>query len=438
MGARASDDAFDPIAKSVAKFVSGQMAGERLPPANFSADAFQDRLTRFRQSRRSRKWFAIGTASAVTVLVAALVGSRFREHVPAEELSYTVDGDEPSPGGYVPASESTESLLAFSDGSQVRMLARTRGRVMEVNRRGARFALEEGKVSVEVVHRPKTQWLFEAGPFLVTVHGTSFTIAWNPVEGLFEMHLQSGSVSVAGPHAGRDVRLRTGQTLRVNLRDQPSTIGVAGTGMSPKSGDMPTEKAGPKTDQLTRTEVIPSSPPSLAPPPPQTGSQARPSWSRWIPRDWAAAVAEGNATAVLSEADRRGLSAVLEQSGSEDLWALANAARYVGRHPLARQALTAQRRRFPSSERAREAAFFLGRLDDGSTAGPQEALKWYDRYLAEAPDGTHAPDALGRKMTVLQRWNRRDEALTVARDYLRRFPHGIYSNAARALVRAHR
>jgi TolA-binding protein len=98
--------------------------------------------------------------------------------------------------------------------------------------------------------------------------------------------------------------------------------------------------------------------------------------------------------------------------------------------------LTAHRRRFPSSERAGDAAFLLGRLHDADPDGPETALAWYDRYLAEAPDGAHVSDALGRKMTLLQRSNRRAEALAVAHDYLQRFPRGTYAHAAHALVRA--
>jgi len=98
--------------------------------------------------------------------------------------------------------------------------------------------------------------------------------------------------------------------------------------------------------------------------------------------------------------------------------------------------LTAQRRRFPSSDRARDAAFLLGRLHDADPEGPGNALGWYDRYLAEAPNGAHVSDALGRKMTLLQRSNRPAEALAVAHDYLQRFPRGTYANAAHALGRA--
>jgi hypothetical protein len=157
---------------------------------------------------------------------------------------------------------------------------------------------------------------------------------------------------------------------------------------------------------------------------------------RWSHRGWSAALSENKAADVVADADRRGLAAVLERADSEDLWALANAARYAGRYPLARQALNAHRKRFPASDRSREAAFLLGRLHEGDPGGPVDALGWYDRYLAEARGGGAVSDALGRKMTLLERWNRRTEALAVARDYLRRFPRGTYANAARALVRS--
>ena len=158
--------------------------------------------------------------------------------------------------------------------------------------------------------------------------------------------------------------------------------------------------------------------------------------ARWSHRGWMAALSQNKGADVVADAERRGLTAVLERADSEDLWALANAARYAGRYPLARQALSAQRRRFPSSDRSREAAFLLGSLHEGDPDGPGEALGWYHRYLAEAHGGVGVSDALGRKMTLLERWNRHTEALAVARDYLRRFPRGTYANAARALVRS--
>jgi hypothetical protein len=234
------------------------------------------------------------------------------------------------------------------------------------------------------------------------------------------VRLSRGAISVASPVAGPEIEMRAGQSLRASLRDQTVTMG---TTMGTTSGVFP-----PATDNAVGSTS--PEPPREAPAAPveRTG--------RWSHRGWMTALAENRAADILADADRRGPTAVLERADSDDLWALANAARYAGRYPLAEQALGAHRRRFQSSARSREAAFLLGRLHEQDPGGPADALGWYDRYLGEARAGVGVSDALGRKMTLLQRWNRRSEALAVARDYLRRFPHGTYAQAARTLVRS--
>jgi len=206
------------------------------------------------------------------------------------------------------------------------------------------------------------------------------------------------------------------------LRDLASTVTATASG---EGETAPSPAAGMPTDVQSPALEAPS-----------TKRGGPPESARWSYRAWTTALTENKAADVVADADRRGLATVLERADSEDLWALANAARYTGRFTLARQALTAQRRRFPSSDRARDAAFLLGRLHDADAEGPEKALDWYDRYLTEAPNGAHASDALGRKLTLLQRSNRSAEALAIARDYLQRFPRGTYANAAHALVRA--
>jgi TolA-binding protein len=354
-----------------------------------------------------------------TIVAVGLTGSRVRTNGPAADLSYRVDDRSPASGGYVSAPPTAESLLAFSDGSKVKMAAQSRGRVVQVTDRGARFALEEGKASVDIIPRPRAQWLFEAGPFLITVHGTSFTVAWNPVDAVFDVRLENGAISVASPLAAPEIQLGKGQTLRVSLRDQTSTIG---------------------TTSSREVSSVPGAPPSIASPslrgPPAMAPVRESDSELWSHRGWTAAVKENRSADVVADADRRGLATVLERADSEDLWALANAARYGGRYSLANHALLAQRKRFPASDRARDAAFLLGRLHNDDRDGPDSALKWYNRYLAEARDGIHVSDALGRKMTLLERWNRHAESLTVAEEYLQRFPSGFYVNAARALLRS--
>jgi len=95
--------------------------------------------------------------------------------------------------------------------------------------------------------------------------------------------------------------------------------------------------------------------------------------------------------------------------------------------------LLAQRSRFPSSARARDAAFLLGRQEEVREDNARKALSWYERYLEEAPSGAYAGEALGRKMIVTQELMGVAAAQRVAEDYLRRFPTGTYAGAARAL-----
>jgi len=418
-GDRIDDPALDPTAERVADFVSAEIAGSPAS-ATSSEKGFLRRLERYRQTRRSRRRLTAGVAVAAMLVVVGLAGSRFRNQAPTGTvLSYRVDNQDPPSGGYILASQTEDALVAFSDGSKVKVAARARGRVVEVSSRGARFALDAGQASVDIVHRPRAQWTFEAGPFRVNVHGTSFTIAWNPIDTVFEVRLASGAISVASPVAGPEIQMRAGQTLRVSLRDQSTTMGTVSSLGSP--GSLGTMNGG--RDVAPATEPPQTDPGGAADPP------------RWSHRGWMSALSENRAAAIVADADRRGPTAVIERADSEDLWALANAARYAGRYALAGQALSAHRRRFPASDRSREAAFLLGRLHDGDP-DPSEALGWYDRYLREAHDSVGVADALGRKMTLLQRSSRRAEALAVARDYLRRSPRGTYANAARALVRS--
>ena len=103
---------------------------------------------------------------------------------------------------------------------------------------------------------------------------------------------------------------------------------------------------------------------------------------------------------------------------------------------LARDALLAERRRFPDSPRSLDAAFRLGRVEEASDRGLARAIEWYDEYLTRAPTGTYASEALGRKMTLMSKLGGPSRARPFAEEYLRRFPGGTYAGPARAFVRA--
>jgi hypothetical protein len=128
--------------------------------------------------------------------------------------------------------------------------------------------------------------------------------------------------------------------------------------------------------------------------------------------------------------------ATLENASSDDLFALADAARYRRRTDLARAALLAQRRRFPHAPRSLDTIFLLGRVEELRAQGAAQAIARYDEYLAQAPAGAYAAEALGRKMILTDERDGRSAARPIADEYLRRFPGGSYAGSARALQRA--
>jgi hypothetical protein len=416
----ATEDGLDPLAKGLVAIIGGQLdspaeidGGGPRPFAPLAA-----RMAR-RQARRRTTRIAFATASCLLITFAGWLAPRLGER-PHAALTYTLNGAPPPHGGYIAPSPG-EPVLSFSDGTRVALEPTARGRVVEIGRHGARIALDEGKAHVEVAHLPGADWRFEAGPFVINVHGTKFSFGWSARQSRLDVQMDSGVVSVSGPLSGGEIYLRAGQTLSVSLNDEgvpAMSPGVTGVG------------AGVGAGSISPTGPSPSPAPALAP------SAARSTARSDSTEGWAAKLAAGKAAAVVADAQRRGLGKVLDSSSSEDLAALADASRFEKNDALARRALLAQRRRFPRSVRAREASFLLGRLDDAIDDGADSALGWYDQYLGEAPGGAYVSEALGRKMMDLERTHRHVEAAAVAADYLRRFPSGIYVQAARALVRA--
>lgn len=284
---------------------------------------------RLGQAISRRRIGSVALATFGCAAVAGLVAFWARptgNSVPAETLTYTVDGARRVAGSLVAASTTTAPIVAFSDGTRIRLAPQARTRVVNVGRRGARVTLDQGKADVEVAHLPGAEWFFEAGPFVITVHGTAFTLEWNATTAHLGVHMLSGVVSVSGPVSGGEIVLRGGQTLSLN---------VGGP-------------AGPSPNSVTGADSRPA--PTLAPPAAAgtvSGGTARAADTRRPGPSWNARLADGQAAEIVAEARRRGISKVLELGTSEDLAALADAARFERDPGLARRALLSQRRRFP-------------------------------------------------------------------------------------------
>lgn len=408
------------------------MARAREELGQLSPDARRRGLDaiRARQALRRRRWtrsLVLGgvAAAAALAMVIPRVSSR-RESATAEQdappLAVQIEGASLAGNGAITAAAGAAPALRFGDGTRIDLGPGTKGRLASVDAHGAHVAIADGSAAVNVVPRPHARWQVDAGPFTIHVHGTVFTAAWNATEQRLDVRLQRGSISVDGPLTTGAIPMRAGQRLTVALAQSRVLLRPI------QEGD---QSAGDEEDAPAAhvREDVPAAP-TVAP---ATASRARPVREVHDARAWPAALAAGDFATIVQEASRD-LGGVLRTAGSDDLAALADAARYQRRDDLARRALTAQRQRFPRSPRAVDAAFFLGRLDENGGGGLIRALRWYDRYLEEAPSGAYAAEALGRRMIALRELYGSAAARPVAEVYVRRFPRGSYAGAAHALL----
>jgi hypothetical protein len=352
---------------------------------------------------------------AAAALVALSIGLVLMRPAPA--LSYSVVGSR-ADGGYVQAETTGDGAkVRFSEGSELVFEAGARGRIASVSPRGASVILESGAVHVEVNHLPSAEWAVRAGPYWIAVLGTEFDVRWSSET--LEVRLRRGSIVVHGPNEDREITLFAGQIL---LARPDGVLRVGSIGESELARAQPAEDpravSGPAPNAAPSLAVSASAAASPAPP--------RPSWS--------SRVASGDFTSVLEAAEARGVETTLAEASLMDLVALSDSARYKGRTDLARRALSAQRSRFRASSAATAAAFLLGRLSEDSLGQSAAAIAYYDQYLAEAPAGSFAAEALGRKMIALKRAGGVEAAAASATDYLARFPGGAYASAAQEIL----
>ena len=394
-----------------------------------------------RERRRALWRISLAGMMLVTACAAASLGivafSRARRlQSVAPPLLYRAEGGTVIEGGYLRESGSGGIKLTFSEGTTLALMPGTHGRLRSVDSAGARLAIENGTVLCRVVPRGDAKWLVDVGPFLVTVNGTVFTVSWDAAHERFDLSLREGRVMVSGPVSGGDLALRAGHRLVVDLRKSETVITEEQPEeLSARSGASPSAVPVSSLPALLNERRWPD-----GGKPGRRGGVGAPSGSADVkvaaPSRWTEAVAAADWDRILREAEASGVKSTLERASSQDLCAFADAARYRRRMAVAREALLAQRRRFPGSARSLDAAYLLGRVEESSERATVEALRWYDEYLRHSPTGTYASEALGRKMILTGKLDGASQTRPLAEEYLRRFPNGAYSGSARALLQS--
>jgi hypothetical protein len=261
------------------------------------------------------------------------------------------------------------------------------------------------------------------------VTGTAFVLTWQP-PGVLDIEMKSGVVVVHGPGVESGVEVRDRRRFVLSSATHATAPEPVGSTLEDSSAAATSEPLPPPPGSGRvlpgRAPVVhEAARPELAVPPrPNLPGEVETTAS------WTVLVARGDYSRVLGLAYGRGIDSTLASATVEDLAALADAARFSGQSGVAERTLRELRSRFPASGRARSSAFLLGRIaDDAGDA--RAAVSWYERYLSEAPGGSLAAEALGRRMLALRRLNDSEGARRAALEYLERFPTGPHANIAR-------
>lgn len=357
------------------------------------------------------RWPArLGTAVAVAALCAgALAFWRARTAAPPSEppLTFVVEGtdtarsDTPRVDERLIATEERSATIALSDRSRIELQPHTTLRVHVEGGEKVITRLAQGELLVHVEHRPQTDYRFRAGPYEVRVIGTAFSLRYDPEGKRLALAMSEGRVTVAD-ETGRLRVVEAGQSLNLPESAPQAALSEApseGAPLAATSKGVPASSAAPKSAR--------SSYRSLA--------------------------AEGRFQEIVAVARAEGLEQVLDRKPASELQELAQAARYTGELALAAKTWREMQARFPGKEAGQNAGFFLGRLAE-QQGRSSEALRYYEAYLSAQARGVFAPEALGRKMQLVQVTQGAPAARAVAAEYLARFPSGPYAQAARALT----
>lgn len=340
------------------------------------------------RSQVARHWY-LGIAGAAAVFMVALALAMLRAG--DAPVAFTTTSGESKVGDVLQASADATLPVTFSEGSRMLLHRHARARVLDTQALGARVLLEGGAVDVAVVHREKTRWLFEAGPFRVQVKGTEFELGWQPERQLFSLHMKSGRVEVSGACLQQPKTVDGGGSVQLSCA-QPSELPQAASAQPARS----------EPDAANAAETAPV---HTHDKPVRVASSAAPSFEQSC-----------------------------ETASKADLVSWANRERLAGHVARARTALLALRSRFAGSSDAGTAAFTLGKMAFEQQADYAQAASWFAAYVQEQPNGPLLGDAAGRLLEAQDARGDRAAARRAARAYVRRFPDGPYASKARRIL----
>lgn len=375
-----------------------------------------------------RRWLPAVVAAGVVATAASVLWVLFTP----TSLSVTVEGrgSQLAVGSWVSADQEEGLLLAFSDGSKVDLERNSELRLQELRETGAHLLLERGSVAVSVVHRKKTDWRLDVGPYHILVTGTRFSADWIPEKKAFKVAVQEGTVIVDGPMLTDGKSLSHGDDIYVSLEDNVVEINKTDRyeKIVSKAGAA-TEATFPKSSEtLTAANRAELASPVVRDKAPAGASTA------YNESSWRVLAKRGDYAGAVAMAEKAGFKRVVGTSSLQDLMLLGDAARLAKKHARAAAVYKTVRHRFSRTSEAQRAAFALGRIAFQSFGKYREAARWFGLCYRENPKGTMAREAAGRLMEALNRAGDQAGARDAAKQYQARYRNGPHAKLAKQIL----
>jgi hypothetical protein len=287
------------------------------------------------------------------------------------------------------------------------------------------LVLQSGSLRTHVAAVKNHAWVFSAGPFRVFVHGTTFRLAWDPAQEIFDLELEEGAVGVRGPLLAAELPVGRGQSLHIAI--PAGSVDLLVTANPAAAAPAPNEP--PVTTNVSDGREQGSEARSFkrAGGPPAARSIGCAAWQDLARRP-------GHAREAIVAAECAGVPRLVTTLPVNELLQLGDVARAAGDAPLARQILISIRRRFPGADESAVSAYLMGRTELELGHRPEAAAPWFTIYLDERPAGDLAASALGRLIESLSASGQIPEARRRAEEYVERFPRGAHRDIANRML----
>jgi transmembrane sensor len=363
------------------------------------------RAVRYQSTRRVL--IPIGVAA---IVAAAAVGWVFLRHEPVRDPGPLRYANGQEIGSLAVAAEASATVgAALSDGSSLLIGPGTQLDLLENTGTNFSLLLLRGRTVFDVRPGGPRRWTIEAGLASVEVVGTRFTVERSTTR--VHVDVERGVVLVRSDLLPEHVRRLSGaQFVDVELPTAPVPAPVAPTKLSPSTSyrsTRPTRRAPTSTPPAA--EELPAPQPSPIP--------------------WKAMAHDGDYARAYQTLGSTGVAAEVQRGPSiEDLFALADIARYSG-HPSSAVSPLEQILQYHRSESgAAMAAFTLGKIELDSLGNPGRAADAFAQAIELGPPQGLLESTYERLVEAKSRAGDTAGARAVSAEYLRRFPDGQYRN----------